>query len=150
MRTIFIVLVLQLMPFIFIKAQTADSTLKVCCIKETYSSCEKINFIVINNTTKKLYLAIALEEYFQNNWIKIANDIFNEDFSKSRQIIFLDSLEHMDLVWDTGKFPLIKVEMGESIKENKLIGKFRLVLEYGFKYDCLNYKLRSNSFVLKK
>jgi hypothetical protein len=144
------ILILLLTSFIVVQGQINDSTLKVCCLKESYSSCEILPFTVSNNTRQKIYIAISLEEFTENRWVQITNDIFNEDFSKSRQIMFMEPSGKLSLEWNPMKFPRVIVNGDEKSASKKgLSGKYRFVIEWGINYDSLQKKCISDMFILK-
>jgi len=152
MKTIrLITLLLLVITYHLTVGQTTENVLNIISLKDTYKSSETISFSIISISEKNIYLTIGLEEFYNNEWVQITNDITKEDFSKSTQVMVIDSKGNLNIDWNPEKMPLVTLPE-EDNKDSKpmIVGKYRFSIKWNENsYDSLNRIFISNSFELK-
>jgi len=146
-----ITLLLLVITYHLTVGQTTENVLNIISLKDTYKSSETISFSIISISEKNIYLTIGLEEFYNNEWVQITNDITKEDFSKSTQVMSIDSKGNLKIDWNPEKMPLVTLPEDDN-KDSKpmIVGKYRFSIKWNENsYDSLNRIFISNSFELK-
>jgi hypothetical protein len=111
--------------------QMCDS-IAIVGLNRQYVPDENIKFKIINQFTKPIFLSVSLEEFHNNEWIELHDDIFKNKFSKEVNVMIIQEKEEKNIDWDTDDLPRVSLSNDTASNKTPLLGEFRFVFKWSY------------------
>ena len=122
-------------------AQVKPDIINVGILKNQYLNTDTIPIFLKNKVEQKIFLKISLEKNIETKWTMVLTDIFKRnEFAKIENIIILSGKEDRIEKW---------MPLSFTKNKKKLVGYYRLAIEFSNNPIDLNNVIHSTKFFLK-